>query len=218
MVSLGHIPGGHAGPYSYAADVSADGSLVVGLDELVGAVEAFRWTATGGMQSLGDLPGGERFSAALGVTSDGSMIVGTSASGRGLEAFVFTDGMLALGDLPGGAFVSIANDISADGAVIVGRGNSARGDEAFIWSPDTGMRSLRQVLIDEYGANMPGWQLVEARRVSPDGTTIVGYGVNPQGQLEGGGAVIPEPATCWALVLGAGLLRRRRTLDRARAA
>jgi probable HAF family extracellular repeat protein len=57
---------------------------------------------------LGDLPGGEFHSVAIGVSADGSVIVGPSDSASGYEAFRWTSdgGMVGLGDLPGGWFQS----------------------------------------------------------------------------------------------------------------
>ena len=52
---------------------------------------------------LGDLPGGLSLSDARGVSADGSVVVGTSVSASGFEAFRWTQagGMVGLGFLPG---------------------------------------------------------------------------------------------------------------------
>jgi probable HAF family extracellular repeat protein len=57
---------------------------------------------------LGDLPGGDLSSFALGVSADGSVVVGAGNSAAGNEAFRWTaaTGMAGLGDLPGGSFFS----------------------------------------------------------------------------------------------------------------
>ena len=47
------------------------------------ATEAFRWTTGGGMVGLGDLPGGNFYSDADGVSGDGSVVVGCSDSASG---------------------------------------------------------------------------------------------------------------------------------------
>ena len=65
------------------------------------------------MVGLADLPGGESFSEAFGISADGAVVVGLSrsaASGSLYEAFRWTEseGMVGLGDLPGGAFHSTA--------------------------------------------------------------------------------------------------------------
>ena len=190
---------------SYANGVSADGSVAVGLGSSTSGNEAFRWTDGGGMVGLGDLAGGSFYSDADGVSADGSVAVGRSISASGSEAFRWTDGggMVGLGDLAGGSFNSRAYSVSADGSTVVGRGSSASGTEAFVWDETNGMRGLMQVLMDQ-GIDMTGWSLTEARGVSADGLTIVGYGTNPLGQEEGWIAtIVPEPST--ALLLGLGL-------------
>src|SRR5437899_1899406 len=95
-------------------------------------------------QGLGDLPGGPFFSAARGVSADGKVVVGTSQSSNGYEAFRWTAAteMIGLGDLSGGGFLSEAAGVSADGGVIVGYGSSSSGREAFRWSQATGMVGL----------------------------------------------------------------------------
>jgi len=119
--------------------------------------------------------------------------------------------MVGLGDLSGGEFSSEARAISADGSVVVGRASSGSGDEAFIWDEENGMRSLRDILIAQSVGGIQGWSLRDARGISADGRTIVGYGINPSGYEEAFIATIPEPSS--AIFIGIGLigmsLRRR---------
>ena len=49
---------------SSALDVSADGSVVVGVSDFGSGPEPFRWTEAEGMVGLGDLPGGDFWSLA----------------------------------------------------------------------------------------------------------------------------------------------------------
>jgi probable HAF family extracellular repeat protein len=139
---LGDLPGGVFGSAAY--EVSADGSVVVGLSWSANGQEAFRWTQQTGMVGLGDLPGGYFSSGASGVSADGSVVVGSSRSASGGEAFRWTQqtGMVGLGDLPGGGFQSDAYGVSGDGSVVVGFSQSANNREAFRWTQATGMVGL----------------------------------------------------------------------------
>jgi probable HAF family extracellular repeat protein len=184
MKGLGNLPGGEFNGRALA--ISADGSVIVGQTHTApGRAEAFRW-CDGVMTGLGTLPDRERDSAALAASGDGTVVVGFSRSSSDSEAFRWEDGkMTGLGDLPGGPFVSTARGVSADGSIVVGEGTSASGEEAFIWSAVAGLRSLRAVLADEFGLDLEGWRLTDARAVSADGRTIVGVGINPDGAQEG---------------------------------
>ncbi|CAK9076044.1 PEP-CTERM sorting domain-containing protein [Durusdinium trenchii] len=195
MVGLGDLPDGGYGSYAIAS--SPDGSVVVGWGTSASGYEAFRWTAGSGMVGLGDLPGGIFYSTAYDVSDDGLVIVGRGYSASGQEAFLWTsgDGMVGLGDLPGGSFNSTARGVSADGSVVVGQSSSAQGTEAFLWDDANGMRSLKDVLTSEYGLDLTDWSLYDARGISADGRTIVGTGVNPDGDTEAWVAVVPEPSS-----------------------
>jgi probable HAF family extracellular repeat protein len=206
-VGLGHLPG--LDLQSSALGVSADGSVVVGVSGGFPRTEAFRWTAQGGMVGLGDLPGGDFRSSALGVSADGKVVVGygyPSSTSYDPEAFRWTEaeGMVGLGDLPGNSFRSVAEATSANGSVVVGSGYTDSGETAFIWTPGSGMRSVRDVLVNEYGLNLTGWRLTHATAISADGLTITGLGSSPTSPDEAWIATIPEPST--ALFLASGLI------------
>ena len=129
--------------------------------------------ATPALIGLGDLPGGPVQSAASGVSSDGTAVVGWSAVSSGLnEAFRWTSagGMVGLGDLPGGTAESWANAISADGSTVVGLSNSTSGYEAFRWTSGGGMTDL--------GDLEGGLILSNAFAVSHDGSTVAGRGTS----------------------------------------
>jgi len=216
MVGLGDLPGGAV--LSEANAVSSDGLTVVGESNSASGMEAFRWTARGGMVGLGDLPGGQFRSAAQGISADGLTIVGTAGSASGSEAFRWTAsrGMVGLSDLLGGAFFSEAHDVSAHGLIVVGHSISASGDEAFIWDSLNGMRSLQVVLTDDLGLNLSGWTLSTALGVSDDGLTIVGRGINPAGFSEAWIAIVPAPGSVTMLALVGLLAVRRRSVQRRR--
>jgi probable HAF family extracellular repeat protein len=165
---------------SAALAISSDGKVVVGWRNAEDGTEAFRWTVAGGLQGLGDLPGGTFFSGADGVSRDGSVIVGTATSANGTEAFRWTaaDGMTPLSDLPDGEFSSSAYAVSGDGKVVVGRAAGLTGPEAFLWTAEQGIQSLSALVHNVPAATH--WQLTEARDISDDGRIIVGIGVNPE--------------------------------------
>ena len=183
MVGLGNLPWGDVGAFSSASGVSADGSVVVGYSSnYLFDQEAFRWTQTTGMVGLG----GSLDTYATGVSADGSVVVGYiegyNESGFDQfdqEAFRWTQatGMVGLGNLSGWNFSS-ASGVSADGSVVVGSSSGANGGEAFIWNSTQGMRSLQQVLTNDYGLNLTGWSLYQANAISADGLTVVGEGTN----------------------------------------
>jgi probable HAF family extracellular repeat protein len=181
IVGLGILPGGAS---SQAYGVAGDGTVVVGASSTAQGYEAFRWTAQEGIVGLGHLgaPGGRFFSGAYGVSADGTVIVGQSLTAAGnSEAFRWTaaGGMVGLGDLPGGPFNSQAHGISGDGTLVVGTSITAQGQEAFLWDQAHGMRRLHDVLTQDFGLDLTGWWLEDARAISADGRTIVGTGFNP---------------------------------------
>ena len=128
--------------------------------------------------------------------------------------------MVGLGDLVGGNFYSTANDVSADGSTVVGKSSVGYTSgpspepiyEAFVWDSANGMRELDDTLTG-LGLNLTGWSLDEATGISADGNTIVGWGMNPNGQREAWLATVPEPGTALPetiVVLGIAASRRRR--------
>ncbi len=136
-VSLGDFQG-------EAYDVTPDGRIIVGNGDFSGENapflnEAFRWTEDGGVVALGLIPGHSGYSRAKAISSNGSIIVGTSAdSGLSeIKAFIWdaSNGMrdlqtvleneynVDLGDLT----LTSANGVSADGNIIVGRAEDSAG-------------------------------------------------------------------------------------------
>jgi probable HAF family extracellular repeat protein len=173
LLALGALPGGVAP--SRALAVAPNGLAGVGAMTTLLGVEAFRWTAAGGMQPLGDLAGGAVDGAANGIAADAASAVGGAASGAGPEAFRWTEagGTQGLGDLPGGAFASEAMDVSANGAVVVGGATSASGSEAFRWTSAGGLVGLGDIAGGAFAS--------EARGVSADGAVVVGAATSSAG-------------------------------------
>ncbi len=163
-------------PYS----LSADGSTVVGIAHVPqpNYSEAFRWTRAGGMEFLGEVPGGEHRPNALGVNADGSVVVGYDSAGPtgyNWQAWRWTanTGMVGMGYIGGSDPTydfSNCYDVSADGTVIVGHTESPQGRQAFRWREQTGMVGI---------GDLPGSNFDSiAEGVSDDGSVIVGRSVS----------------------------------------
>ena len=174
---------------SRAVAISADGSVIVGsvsphdYNPLgVPERQAFRWTRTNGMSLLSD-PTDQAISMATDVSADGSVVVGRRATTFGEEVFQWTqaEGIVSIDERPGFA------SISANGLIVIGDHlDEATADtSALIWDATHGMRSLQTVFTDEFGLDLTGWRLGTATGISDDGLTIVGTGINPDGNFEG---------------------------------
>jgi probable HAF family extracellular repeat protein len=192
MIGLGDLPGGYYS--SSAKDVSADGQVIVGLSSSIYGTEAFCWTESNGIVGIGDFPGGSYDSEAEAISANGNIVVGFGVGTLGREAFRWTEseGMVGLGDLDGGDFRSQAFDVSANGQVIVGISEATYGDEAFVWDATNGMRSIKDILVYDYGFDLTFWKLEIATGISDDGLTIVGHGINPNGEREAWLVVMPD--------------------------
>lgn len=186
MVGLGGLGGSTFS--SEAHGVSADGSVVVGKSRSAtmgggNSDEAFRWTASGGMVGLGKLTGGSTWSEARAVSDDGSVVVGDSGSALGTQAFRWTSsgGMVGLGILSG-YDASYAYAVSSDGSVVVGynENDSTDATTAIRWTETSGMQTLAEWLAED-GYTLTDWTDTAARGVNEDGSIVVGYGTNSDG-------------------------------------
>jgi uncharacterized membrane protein len=137
-----------------AEAVSADGRVIVGESRSVlsgNGLEAFRWTAEGGTQGLGDLPGGAFQSWAFALSADGRVIAGRATiegpsgpfgGGSKPRAFVWdaASGMRDLQQLLLDGGVNLngwdlqeVRGVSADGTVLAGIGLNPQGEtQAFV--------------------------------------------------------------------------------------
>jgi uncharacterized membrane protein len=89
--------------------------------------------------------------------------------------------------------------VSGDGSVVVGyvQNNSGFDEQkAFIWDQKHGMRLFQDVLEEDFGLDLSGWQLADpwaswkATGISEDGLTVVGVALNSQNQREAWRAVL----------------------------
>lgn len=191
---------------SRALGVSRDGNVVVGSsDRGANFREAIRWTAAGGLVSLGKLPGAD-WSEAMTASADGAVVAGFSGivNANNHKLFRWTSaGMVDLGALP----VQCCNQyavpyaMSGDGNLIggLGRGQlfadpNSDGLVAWLWTPRDGVRRLVDVLTAADAAltenfiltggdrSLPGkWSLSGILGMSVDGRFVVGYGVTSDG-------------------------------------
>jgi probable HAF family extracellular repeat protein len=166
--------------------VSANGLVVVGAssryDCFTQSVDAARWPGGGtSISDLGHLSGGGQASEARAASSDGSVIVGSSDSSSGVQAFRWTSGgMVALPNVPGAQVNAAAEDVSDAGSVVVGFANTNTSDiyqtQAVRWvGPGFGSAELLGALPGNTSPHS------DALAVSPDGSRIVGTAMDETG-------------------------------------
>ncbi len=184
MQGLG-FPTGNS--HSVARAVSDDGSVVVGYS----LYDAFYWTLASGITQIGS--GCQAFD----ITPDGSMIVGNCKTPDGFRLIRWDSAFKidTLGVLEGkGSYSSQMYRTSGDGETIVGYYLDSQAEEkAFVWRASHGVLDLQYALGTVYGLDLTGWTLKTAADISDDGSTLVGWGVNPQGNTEAWRARIPLP-------------------------
>ncbi|MGH7131698.1 MAG: GC-type dockerin domain-anchored protein [Phycisphaerales bacterium] len=166
--SLGMLAGD---TQSVARGTNGDGSTIVGHS----GVRAFRWHAGEGMVAL-EGPAGSTLSAAWAVNTDGTVVVGHATTPSGDRAVRWTVAAESLGTPPV-TESSRAFGVSGDGSIVVGTAAAGSGPIAIMWTAATGMVDLNTYL-PTLGLNLENWRLTAARRVSRDGTCIVGEGLH----------------------------------------
>jgi len=144
--------------------------VVVGDSSSSSGKEAFRWTEAGGIEGLGDLPGGNFKSRAGGASTNGLVVVGTSyISDTSKEGFRWTSGddIQGVGDLPGGDYKSGMSAVSADGTILAGYASASGSIEATRWTQAGGFEQL---------GFMAGGTFSQTFDMSSDGSAVVGQG------------------------------------------
>jgi probable HAF family extracellular repeat protein len=176
-----------AGAWVAAADISADGTTVVGHMSSTFLEQAYRWTSSGGYEPLGTLSAdlGFNYSYASSVSADGSVVVGLSQTSNSEDAFRWerSTGMVDLGTLgtsnPFYPARSAANRISGDGSMIIGGTTVVGLDEQQMarWNKATGWENLGSVPESPRSAQATG--------MNTDGSIVVGsdQGANYYGTI-----------------------------------
>lgn len=207
----GDIPGGVND--ASLIGVTNDGSTFVGYGN-DGIRRPVKLTQSG-FEVLPTVAGGSGVGIANNIGVDGGTIVGElELGGVMVPAYWDASGTPHTIEVPAGQTNGLAAATSADGSIIIGSWNTGIPDEfnstAFIWDATNGARSLIDALENEYGYDLSGWSLHFATDITPDGRTIVGQGINPDGNLEAFKVVIPAPSSALLGVSVLGLMSRRR--------
>lgn len=205
----------HLRPEGYltqARGISRDGGTVVGMSRAGLAIEPFAWTQAGGMIALPFLPGAVVPEAsANAVNADGSVIVGNakSATPQGFDHAVrwTASGVQDLGGLPGST-TSFAVAVSDDGMVVGGFSRISQVQTPFVWTLATGVVPLTEYLASAGVVIPQGWTMTDLLAISGDGLTFAGQARSAAGVRQGFVATVPAPAGL--VVLGLGMLMRRR--------
>ncbi|MDT8387218.1 MAG: hypothetical protein RQ736_06865 [Thiogranum sp.] len=178
-------------PSSFAATaayaISSDGQVIAGTRQEASLYfGAAIWTEKDGWKSLGLPQNGN--SSATAASADGKVIAGSYTGSSSLKtAFRWTpQGGAVLLTNPASGEVSDATAVSADGSRVVGHLITAnQGRQAFLWDQVNGVRRVAHILAAAGVDDLADWAWTSATDISPDGSIIVGQGLNPDGNLEG---------------------------------
>lgn len=210
--NLGDLSGGLR--YANLIGVTNDGSQFVGFasDMLQRPVT---WDEDNGFTVLQSVSEGSGAGSAMNIAHNGGSIVGRlEVDGTLLPAYWDDEGNASTINLWDGYEVGEAVAVSDDGSIIIGTWretemSSENESLAFIMNAGGDAQPLQDVLMDQYDVNLDGWTLNQITDITPDGMTMVGTGLNPEGNLEAFKIVIPAPGSI-ALLGVAGLAGRRR--------
>ncbi|RDD82742.1 autotransporter domain-containing protein [Dyella tabacisoli] len=202
MVSLGSS-------ITNVAAASADGSVIVGTMPANGAnSQAFRWTQSGGVVALG-VPAGFLSSRPVGISADGTVVVGQSVSLSAEQAFRWSavTGMQSVAAWLANASVSVPSNVTLTSANAANRdGTVLVGDSAVVNSNGEGWLArvgpVGSGLLTDIGAFNAG--LVEANSQAIRGVTdlsnLAVFGVHHRSLLDSGQVRAQNGACAWAAV------------------
>lgn len=166
---LGVAPGG-SGAYAFA--LSSDGSVATGYTGAGLNSIGYRWSLGSGRVDLYDAPGPDDYNRFLGISGDGSTLVGeVYVDGRDQACRRTTDGHYDLLGVSSGFPSSRGIAASFDGSVVVGYSHDSDAvARAFRWSQSTGLQALQ--------LGGPGHFDSRAYAVSDDARVSGGYSSN----------------------------------------
>lgn len=167
-------------------DISGDGRIVVGWQDLeAGERAAARWVD--GVEELVLTPTGE-YNGEIGtVNFDGTAMTGTGYKYAGNQvAWVWT-AKRGFTPIDSGTIwnYNVPTAQSGDGSLVVGIARNQNGIPRAWFFQITGSKFT---WMDEYLSKKglaPGWKVLALNAVSVDGHTLMGYGRNPDGRIEG---------------------------------
>jgi uncharacterized membrane protein len=172
----------YEGRATRANAVNFDGSIIAGWqDDEIGQRAGAMWV--NGVQSPVLTEAGESVGEVQFVNADGSVMVGNNypygtpnswiwTAKRGFDAITISN-----------LYQPFAIDASEDGSVVVGIARPRNGDpKGFFWTKG------KVTFLDDYLAKKSlaaGWKIGSVSAISGDGKTLAGYGINPNGEVEG---------------------------------
>ena len=185
-------PAGYVDTVAYSLSLS--GVVAVGAAYSSTGSNAVIWNGTSA--KLLPTASGYTNSQAFAVNRNGSLMGGYCYKGATVEDACLWYSSLGyapkiIGHLPGDTR-SYVRAMSGDGTLVTGISVSPSSIlTPFVWTSTGGMESLRDYLSSVGVNTYASWKLQSISGISDDGTTIVGYGVDPSGKTEPFRAVIP---------------------------
>ena len=198
-----------------AYGIAADGSVIVGEgNSTLGAQFAWYWTPMGGQLQKIQFPSAQLSSAAQSVSGDGRVVVGTATSPNTLQskAFRWDRSQTMAVFLPPYPPSTVPNGgaagVSDDGRRVVGWVQTGLSTQAAARWDDGG----NPVLFSQAG---DATVAVSANGISPDGSTVVGSGLNTvtgkgvgfKWTAAGGVVALPNPTTGFYAIDGATAIK-----------
>ncbi len=194
--------------------VSADGQTAMGTVQGVGTQSLMRWTEAGGVEPLAAMLPSDFGSTVAAMAADGTSAVGVYHVSGQNHSWRWSGGAVVnMGGLPGMG-PTVVRSMTADGSLAVGYGTDLAQTFSVgaVWTEAQGWRSFADYL-QAQGLSVQGWTITSLQRVSADGRTFTGGGVDPFGLSRGFVVTIPAPGSAGLLAAAAILAARRRRTE-----